>query len=72
MQSKWYLAQRAGCGLRLDNGNMKLLGFQIPNYTFPGVTIDGLIFNMPHREESEAIELAGTTLAGLRQPARAR
>ena len=32
----------AGSGVRLDNGNMKLLGFQIPNYTFPGVTNDKL------------------------------
>jgi alkanesulfonate monooxygenase SsuD/methylene tetrahydromethanopterin reductase-like flavin-dependent oxidoreductase (luciferase family) len=90
---------------------MKLLGFQIPNYTFPGVTndklfdhvvmlattaekagfdvggpdrvadqaqklleagLDGLIFNMPHMEDPEAIELAGQTLAALRQPAAAR
>ena len=34
--------------------------------------LDGLIFNMPHMEDPEAIELAGTTLAGLRQPAPAR
>jgi alkanesulfonate monooxygenase SsuD/methylene tetrahydromethanopterin reductase-like flavin-dependent oxidoreductase (luciferase family) len=34
--------------------------------------LDGLIFNMPHMEDPEAIELAGQTLAGLRQPARAR
>src|ERR1700693_3385353 len=31
-----------GGGFRLDNGAMKLLGFQIPNYTFPGVTNDKL------------------------------
>jgi len=34
--------------------------------------LDGLIFNMPHMEDPEAIELAGTTLASLRQPAPAR
>jgi alkanesulfonate monooxygenase SsuD/methylene tetrahydromethanopterin reductase-like flavin-dependent oxidoreductase (luciferase family) len=34
--------------------------------------LDGLIFNMPHMEDPEAIELAGKTLAGLRQPATAR
>jgi F420-dependent oxidoreductase-like protein len=34
--------------------------------------LDGLIFNMPHFELPEAIDLAGTTLAGLRQPAAAR
>jgi len=34
--------------------------------------LDGLIFNMPHMEDPEAIELAGQTLAGLRQPAAAR
>jgi F420-dependent oxidoreductase-like protein len=34
--------------------------------------LDGLIFNMPHMEDPEAIELAGRTLAGLRQPAPAR
>jgi F420-dependent oxidoreductase-like protein len=34
--------------------------------------LDGLIFNMPHMEDPEAIELAGQTLAGLRQPAPAR
>jgi alkanesulfonate monooxygenase SsuD/methylene tetrahydromethanopterin reductase-like flavin-dependent oxidoreductase (luciferase family) len=34
--------------------------------------LDGLIFNMPHMEDPEAIELAGQTLAGLRQPATAR
>ena len=34
--------------------------------------LDGLIFNMPHVEDPEAIELAGQTLAGLRQPAAAR
>ena len=34
--------------------------------------LDGLIFNLPHMEDPEAIELAGQTLAGLRQPARAR
>jgi len=34
--------------------------------------LDGLIFNMPHFEDPEAIELAGKTLAGLRQPAAAR
>jgi F420-dependent oxidoreductase-like protein len=34
--------------------------------------LDGLIFNMPHMEDPEAIELAGKTLAGLRQPAAAR
>jgi hypothetical protein len=51
---------------------MKLLGFQIPNYTFPGVTNDKLIFNMPHMEDPEAIDLAGQTLAGLRQTAAAR
>jgi alkanesulfonate monooxygenase SsuD/methylene tetrahydromethanopterin reductase-like flavin-dependent oxidoreductase (luciferase family) len=27
---------------RLDNGAIRLLGFQIPNYTFPGVTNDKL------------------------------
>src|SRR5438552_7793676 len=31
--------------------------------------LDGLIFNMPHMEDPAAIELAGRTLAGLRQPA---
>src|SRR5712692_5279884 len=34
--------------------------------------LDGLIFNMPHMEDPEAIALAGETLAGLRQPATAR
>ena len=34
--------------------------------------LDGLIFNMPHMEDPEAIQLAGQTLAGLRQPAAAR
>jgi F420-dependent oxidoreductase-like protein len=34
--------------------------------------LDGLIFNMPHMEDPEAIELAGKTLAGLRQPAATR
>ncbi len=34
--------------------------------------LDGLIFNMPHMEDPEALELAGKTLAGLRQPAAAR
>ena len=34
--------------------------------------LDGLIFNMPHMEDSEAIELAGRTLARLQQPARSR
>jgi F420-dependent oxidoreductase-like protein len=34
--------------------------------------LDGLIFNLPHMEDPEAIELAGKTLAGLRQPAAAR
>jgi F420-dependent oxidoreductase-like protein len=34
--------------------------------------LDGLIFNMPHMEDPEMIELAGQTLAGLRQPAAAR
>lgn len=34
--------------------------------------LDGLIFNMPHMEDPDAIELAGRTLAGLRQPAAAR
>jgi F420-dependent oxidoreductase-like protein len=34
--------------------------------------LDGLIFNLPHMEDPEAIELAGETLAGLRQPAAAR
>ena len=34
--------------------------------------LDGLIFNMPHLEDPEAIQLAGQTLAGLRQPAAAR
>jgi alkanesulfonate monooxygenase SsuD/methylene tetrahydromethanopterin reductase-like flavin-dependent oxidoreductase (luciferase family) len=34
--------------------------------------LDGLIFNMPRMEDPEAIELAGQTLAGLRQPAAAR
>jgi F420-dependent oxidoreductase-like protein len=34
--------------------------------------LDGLIFNMPHFELPEAIDLAGKTLAGLRQPAAAR
>jgi len=34
--------------------------------------LDGLIFNMPHIEDPEAIELAGKTLAGLRQAAAAR
>ena len=34
--------------------------------------LDGLIFNMPHMEDPEAIDLAGRTLAGLRQPAAAR
>src|SRR2546421_8048600 len=33
--------------------------------------LDGLIFNMPHMEDPAAIELAGRTLAGLRQPAAA-
>jgi F420-dependent oxidoreductase-like protein len=34
--------------------------------------LDGLIFNMPLMEDPEAIELAGKTLAGVRQPAAAR
>jgi F420-dependent oxidoreductase-like protein len=34
--------------------------------------LDGLIFNMPRMEDPEAIELAGQTLAGLRQPVAAR
>ena len=34
--------------------------------------LDGLIFNMPHMEDPEAVELAGRTLAGLGQPAVAR
>jgi F420-dependent oxidoreductase-like protein len=34
--------------------------------------LDGLIFNMPHMEDPEAIDLAGRTLAGRRQPAAAR
>jgi F420-dependent oxidoreductase-like protein len=34
--------------------------------------LDGLIFNMPHLEDPEAIEVAGKTLAGLRQPAATR
>jgi F420-dependent oxidoreductase-like protein len=34
--------------------------------------LDGLIFNMPHMEDPEAIALAGQTLSGLRQPAAAR
>ena len=34
--------------------------------------LDGLIFNMPHFELPEAIDLAGKTLAGLHQPAAAR
>jgi F420-dependent oxidoreductase-like protein len=34
--------------------------------------LDGLIFNMPHMEDPEAIDLAGKTLASLRQPAAAR
>jgi len=31
--------------------------------------LDGLIFNMPHMEDPAALELAASTLAGLRQPA---
>jgi F420-dependent oxidoreductase-like protein len=34
--------------------------------------LDGLIFNMPHMEDPEAIALAGETLTGLREPAAAR
>jgi F420-dependent oxidoreductase-like protein len=34
--------------------------------------LDGLIFNMPHVEDPEAIELAGHTLSALREPAAAR
>jgi len=34
--------------------------------------LDGLIFNMPHMKDPEALELAGRTLAGLRQPAATR
>jgi F420-dependent oxidoreductase-like protein len=34
--------------------------------------LDGLIFNMPHLEDPEAIELAGQTLAGRLEPAAAR
>jgi len=34
--------------------------------------LDGLIFNMPRMEDPQAIELAGQTLAGLRQPAATR
>jgi F420-dependent oxidoreductase-like protein len=34
--------------------------------------LDGMIFNMPHMEDPESIELAGKTLAGLRQPAATR
>ena len=34
--------------------------------------LDGLIFNMPHMEDPQAIALAGDTLAGLRQPVTAR
>jgi F420-dependent oxidoreductase-like protein len=33
--------------------------------------LDGLIFNMPHQEDPEAIELAGRTLSGRLEPARA-
>ena len=32
--------------------------------------LDGLIFNMPHVEDPEAIDLAGRTLAGRLEPAR--
>ncbi len=39
---------------------------------FLAAGLDGLIFNMPRMEDPEAIELAGQTLAGLRQPAAAR
>ena len=91
---------------------LKMLGLQIPNYTFPGVKpeglfdhvamginkdwaragftvggpdrvteqvqalldagLDGVIFNMPHMEIPEFIELAGTTLARQLQTAAAR
>ena len=34
--------------------------------------LDGMIFNMPHVEDPEAIELAGKVLAGLGQPAAVR
>jgi hypothetical protein len=34
--------------------------------------LDGMIFNMPHVEDPDAIELAGQTLAGLGQPAAVR
>ena len=40
--------------------------------TFLDAGLDGLIFNMPHMEDPEAIALAGETLARLRQPAAAR
>ena len=33
--------------------------------------LDGMIFNMPHLEDPEAIDLAGRTLAGRLEPARA-
>src|SRR4029077_11713558 len=42
MQSNAIWRNGQGGGFRLDNGAMKLLGFQIPNYTFPGVTNDKL------------------------------
>jgi alkanesulfonate monooxygenase SsuD/methylene tetrahydromethanopterin reductase-like flavin-dependent oxidoreductase (luciferase family) len=32
--------------------------------------LDGLIFNMPHMEDPEMIELAGRTLSGRLEPAR--
>src|SRR2546428_13938299 len=34
--------------------------------------LDGLIFNMPHMEDPQAIALAGDTPAGLRPPVAAR
>jgi alkanesulfonate monooxygenase SsuD/methylene tetrahydromethanopterin reductase-like flavin-dependent oxidoreductase (luciferase family) len=34
--------------------------------------LDGMIFNMPHVEDADAIELAGRTLSQMLEPARTR
>jgi len=51
-------------------GSPDRVGEQAQEFLSAG--LDGLIFNMPRMEDPEAIELAGQTLAGLRQPAAAR
>ena len=46
--------------------------FQAEVETFLDAGLDGMIFNMPHVEDPDAIELAGQTLAGLGQSAAVR